>query len=82
VTTRLSSADVETIAALDATAQAALVRDREVPAVLDDEADVWPSPTLGALSLPIGVMGVDPADPWKGNAEAGDVVSFRSSWRT
>jgi amidase len=49
---------------------------RRVAAVLDDEADVWVSPTLGTLPLPLGVMGVDPADPWKGNAESGDMVSF------
>jgi amidase len=49
---------------------------RRVAAVLDDEADVWVSPTLGTLPLPLGVMGVDAADPWKGNAESGDMVSF------
>jgi amidase len=49
---------------------------RQVAAVLADEADVWVSPTLGTLPLPLGVMGVDAADPWKGNAESADMVSF------
>jgi amidase len=35
---------------------------------------VWP--TLATLPLPLGVMAVDPDDPWTGNAEAGEMLGF------
>ena len=41
-----------------------------------DEIDVWLSPTLATVPLPLGVMAVDPDDPWAGNAESGTMLGF------
>jgi len=41
-----------------------------------EEVDVWLSPTLATPPLPLGVMRVDPGDPWAGNAESGEMVGY------
>jgi amidase len=48
---------------------------RRVAAVLED-LDVWMCPTLATLPLPLGVMRVDPADPWAGTEESARMVGF------
>jgi amidase len=48
---------------------------RRLAAAFED-FDVWVWPTLATLPLPLGVMAVDPDDPWTGNAEAGEMLGF------
>lgn len=40
------------------------------------EVDVWLCPTLATPPLPLGVLRVDPDDPWAGNTESARMVGY------
>jgi amidase len=48
---------------------------RRIAGVFED-VDAWLCPTLATLPLPLGVMQVDPEDPWAGNQESARMVGY------